>query len=191
MNDIPPGWIDNPSRWHKRAPLCALALAGMAVSLYLALDQFGVIAHVWEPFFGDGSRKVLHSSFSESLPVPDAALGVLGYAADAAAGVIGGHDRWRTKPWIVLLYGLIAAAIVATGTTLAILQGAVYHHYCTLCLTSAALSILIAGPALEETLAALQQVARVHLAGASWWDALRGREPAERRPEPAAHRKAG
>jgi uncharacterized membrane protein len=69
--------------------------------MYLALYQWEVLARVWEPFFGEGSRVILTSSVSHLLPVPDAALGAFGYLLDAVAGLIGGRQRWRTRPWIV------------------------------------------------------------------------------------------
>ena len=50
-----------------------------------------------------GSRTVLTSPVSRLPPIPDAALGALGYLVDAATGVIGRRDRWRTMPWIVLM----------------------------------------------------------------------------------------
>ena len=91
--DGPPGWDYNPSDWSQRLPIVALALAGFGIATYLALYQWGVLARVWEPFFGDGSRVILNSSVSHLLPVPDAALGAIGYLLDAATGVIGGRQR--------------------------------------------------------------------------------------------------
>src|SRR5919205_1457619 len=92
---VPPGWSYNPSAWSDRLPIIGLALLGFGIALYLALYQLGVFAGVWEPFFGDGSRRILHSSVSRLLPIPDAALGAMGYLLDAVTGAIGGRDRWR------------------------------------------------------------------------------------------------
>ena len=101
-NDRPPGWNYNPSSWHQRLPLIALAVLGFGIASYLALYQWRVIEDVWEPFFGNGSKVILNSFISRILPVPDAALGALGYLADAISGIIGGRRRWRTMPWMVL-----------------------------------------------------------------------------------------
>src|SRR4051794_28170746 len=93
--DTPPGWRHNPSSWAQRLPLVGVAMVGFGIALYLALYQWRVIGDVWEPFFGNGSRIILNSSVSQLLPIPDAALGALGYLADAVAGVIGGRRRWE------------------------------------------------------------------------------------------------
>src|SRR5207248_54314 len=94
MNDIPPGWSYNPSAWPHRLPVLVLALAGCAVATFLALYQLNVIAHVWEPFFGSGSRVILReSSIARLLPVPDALIGAVLYLLDALTDVIGGRAR--------------------------------------------------------------------------------------------------
>lgn len=102
---VPPGWSYDPSTWGQRLPIVGLAI-GTAVATYLALYQMNVIRTVWEPFFGDGSRVILNSSISHILPIPDAALGAIGYLVDAVTGAIGGRERWRTIPWTVIVFGL-------------------------------------------------------------------------------------
>ena len=97
---IPPGWEYNPSAWSERWPIIVLAGVGFAIAMYLALYQWGVFATVWEPFFGDGSERILHSSVSRLLPVPDAFLGALGYLLDIVTGAIGGPGRWRRKMYL-------------------------------------------------------------------------------------------
>jgi uncharacterized membrane protein len=156
--------------------LVGLALLGLGIATYLALYQLGVLSEVWEPFFGDGSRTVLHSVISRMLPIPDSALGAMAYLADAIAGVIGGRARWRSRPWIVILFGLAAATFAAVSTLLVIFQGAWFHAWCTLCLASASISITIVGPALEEMLAALQQLKYAKIQGHSLWRAFWGME---------------
>src|SRR5207249_363639 len=102
---------------------------------YLVLYQLGVIADVWEPFFGEGSRLILRqSAIARLLPVPDALLGALAYLLDAAADAAGGHDRWRGLPGAVLVLGVISGGLALTGITLVFCQAAVFHAYCTLCL---------------------------------------------------------
>lgn len=171
---IPPGWSGNPSSWDQRLPIVALALVGVLVAGYLSLFQFGVLATVWEPFFGDGSRKILTSSVSRVLPIPDAALGGLGYLADAITGVIGGRGRWRTLPWIVVLFGLAVGPLGAVSILLVVLQPLLFAEFCTLCLVSALISVLMIGPALDEVLASLQHLKRVRVNGGSVWRAFWG-----------------
>ena len=104
--DAPPGWSNNPSSWAQRLPIVGLAMVGFAVASSLALYQWRIVPSVWEPFFGEGSRVVLNSGVSRVLPIPDAALGALSYLLDAITGAVGGTRRWRSMPWIVVLFGL-------------------------------------------------------------------------------------
>ena len=114
----PPGWTYNPSTWSERLPLIGLAVLGFAVAGYLALVQLGSIARAWEPFFGRGSETILHSGVSRLLPVPDAALGAAGYLLDAVSGAVGGRERWRTMPWIVVVFGIAVGPLGAVSLLL-------------------------------------------------------------------------
>jgi len=171
---VPPGWSYNPSAWSERLPILALALLGFGIALYLALYQLGVFATVWEPFFGGGSRTILRSSVSRLLPIPDAALGAIGYLLDAVTGAIGGRARWRTKPWIVIVFGLAVGPLGAASITLVILQPVLFDAWCTLCLASAAISVTMIGPAMDELLASLQFLKRERARGRSAWSAFWG-----------------
>jgi hypothetical protein len=111
--DRPPGWSYNPSAFRERAPLVVLALLGFAIAAYLAAYQLGWVARVWEPFFADGSEVILHSWVSRLLPISDAALGALSYLADAIAGAIGGRQRWRSMPWLVISFGVLVGPLGA------------------------------------------------------------------------------
>lgn len=168
----PPGWSYNPSRWGERIPILALALVGLAIASYLAAFQLGLVSDVFDPFFGDGSRTVLTSGVSRVLPIPDAALGAIGYLADVVSGVIGGRERWRTMPWIVILFGLAVGPLGATSILLVILQPVMFDAWCTLCLASAVISIAMIGPAFDEVLASAQHLRRVHRRGGSVWRAF-------------------
>ncbi|MGH7277105.1 MAG: vitamin K epoxide reductase family protein [Candidatus Rokuibacteriota bacterium] len=171
-SDIPPGWSQNPSAWSQRLPIVALALAGVGIAAYLALFQVGVVDGVFEPFFDDGSRRILTSSVSRILPIPDAALGALGYLADAVTGVIGGRARWRTMPWIVVVFGIAVGPLGAVSVLLVILQPVLLGAWCTLCLASAVISVAMIGPAADELLASLQFLRSESRHGRSAWRAL-------------------
>lgn len=153
VNARPPELRFNPSAWRFRYPILFLAITGFCVALYLALYQWGVLKAVWEPFFGNGSERVLHSVVSRLLPVPDAFLGAIGYLADLATASIGGSTRWRTMPGTVLIYGLIVCLVGATAFVLALLQPLLFHAGCTLCLVSTFISICIVWLARHEVFA--------------------------------------
>jgi uncharacterized membrane protein len=165
----PPGWNTNPSSWPQRVPIVALALVGFTIATVLALYQYRVIPEVWEPFFGDGSRVVLNSWVSNVLPVSDAALGAFGYLLDAVTGVIGGTRRWKTMPWMVILFGLAVGPLGAISLLLVIIQPVLLDAWCTLCLATALISVLMIGPAMDEVLASLQHLRRASTDGKSLW----------------------
>lgn len=52
---------------------------------------------------------------------------------------------------------------------LVILQPVLFHAWCTLCLLTALLSVLMIGPAMDEVLASLQHVKRAGAQGRSTW----------------------
>ena len=169
---IPPGWADNPSSWSQRLPIVVLALVGFGIATYLSLYQLDRIDSVWEPFFGDGSRTVLNSSISHLLPVPDAALGAAGYLLDAVTGVLGGTDRWRRWPFLVILFGVAVGPLGVASVVLVVLQPVMFDSFCTLCLASAVISVLMIGPAMDEVLASLQALRRTRDQGGSAWRAF-------------------
>ena len=171
---IPPSWDENPTAWSKRLSLAARAFVGLCIATYLALYQVGVFSNVWDPFFGNGSREVLNSTFSRSLPVPDASLGALAYLAEIVLSFIGGRDRWLTMPWTTIALGLVVGLGAVVSVLLMIVQPVVAGAWCTLCLASAFVSLTIVGPGLEELLATLQHLKRVHANGHSVWQALWG-----------------
>lgn len=174
----PPGWSVNPSTWSARLPIVALALAGAFAATWLALFQHGMVSAVWEPFFGDGTRRiVIESGFSrmfEDWPIRDAGLGAIGYFADAVTGAIGGTARWRTMPWMVILFGIFIGPFGAISVMLTIIQPVLYDAFCTLCLASGVISLAMIGPAVDEVLASLQHLKAETQAGRSLWSAFWG-----------------
>lgn len=173
--DVPPGWRHNPAAWSQRLPIVGLALVGVGIATSLALWQYGFIERVWEPFFGEGTRTILGSELSWVLPISDAALGALAYLADAVAGIIGGRSRWRTMPWIVILFAILVGPLGLVSIGLVIAQPVIYEAWCTLCLGSAVVSIVMIAPAMDEALASLQYLRRVHdTADRSVWRAFWG-----------------
>jgi hypothetical protein len=155
-----------------------LALIGTAIAGYLTLFQVGLLDTVWEPFFVGGSERILTSWVSQLLhPIPDAGLGALSYLVDAVAGVIGGRRRWRTMPWMVILFGLAVGPLGVVSVTLVILQPVLFDSWCTLCLASGVVSVLMIGPAMDEVLASLQYLSQTSRQGRSTWQAFWGIQP--------------
>lgn len=176
--NIPPGWDYNPSSWSQRIPIVLLAIVGFAIAAYLAMWQYDLFKNPWEPFFGDGTRKILDSKLSYVLPVSDAALGAFAYILDAVTGIIGGKKRWKTMPWIVIVFAIFVGPLGLVSIGLVIAQPVVYSEWCTLCLASAVVSVLMIGPAMDEALASLQHMRRViDTPGRSPWREFWGLKP--------------
>ncbi len=135
-----------PSSRRYTGSLIILAAAGCVVASYLTLYQLGIVTTIWEPFFGDGSRLLLHSSLARSLPVPDASLGAVGYLAELLCVTV----RSRNGPWVRRTYYTLVTLFAAASALLLALQWGYFHLWCTLCLSSALLSFIIAGVVLSE-----------------------------------------
>jgi len=154
--DVPPGWDFNPSAWIQRVPIIALAFIGLFFSRYLAAYQLGHIESAWDPFFGDGTERVITSEVSEAFPIPDAGLGAVVYVLEIVTGVIGDRRRWRTMPWMSLGFGVLIVPLGAVSIFFIIIQPIVIGTWCALCILGAAAMLVQIPYAFDELLATLQ-----------------------------------
>lgn len=176
-----PPFDHNPSSWSQRLPIVALALFACGVSVYLALYQWRLIPGVWDPIFGDGSEKVLDSHASEQMRrwvrMPDAALGAIGYLSEAVFGLAGSTRRWQYRPWLVLLFGLDVIPLGIVSVVLVVVQGVVVGAWCTLCLVTAVVSLILVFMAYDEVWASILFLRRTWRATRDWsvlWTVFRG-----------------
>lgn len=174
---IPPGWGFSPSDWFQRVPIIVLAFVGFYISRYLAAYQLGHVDAVWEPFFTtgadpgsgkNGTEEIITSSVSKAWPVPDAGLGALTYLLEIITGLIGSRNRWRTMPWLVLLFGFMIVPLGAVSITFIIIQPLVLDTWCTLCLIAAAAMLLQIPYSLDEVIASCEFLRRKAVAGRPW-----------------------
>ncbi|MFD2514411.1 vitamin K epoxide reductase family protein [Pontibacter locisalis] len=156
--NVPPGWSYNPSAWSQRIPVIFLAWLGFFVARYMGAFQMDYIHTIWDPFFGEGTRKVLESKVSKSFPVSDATLGAFSYILDVLFGYAGGTHRWRTMPWVVIIFGILIIPLGVVSITLVILQPVSVGAWCTLCLTSAMISLIMIPFTIDEVVATLQMM---------------------------------
>jgi len=170
--DAPPGWDYSPSSWNQRIPIIALALVGLVISRYLAAFQLGHIDAAWDPFFGDGTERIVTSSVSEAWPVADAGLGAAVYVLEIVTGVIGDKRRWRTLPWLVLLFGIMIVPLGAVSIIFIIIQPIVIGTWCSLCLLAAAAMLLQIPYSFDEILATLQFLRERRRQGKSLWHVM-------------------
>jgi nucleoside-diphosphate-sugar epimerase len=160
-SDMPPGWTYSPSTYLQRLPIIALGAIGFVISRVLAAYQLGHIDGVWEPFFsGDavrnGTEYIITSDVSKGWPIADGGLGATTYMFEVLMGVMGGRARWRTMPWMVLLFGIVVVPLGVISIYFIIIQPIVIGTYCTLCLL-AALAMLIMIPYSLDELVAMGQ----------------------------------
>lgn len=142
----------------------------------MALYQWRLIGDVWDPFFGDQSKHVLDSQVSERMRrwfgVPDAAFGALAYLGDLVFGLAGSTRRWQYRPWMVVLFGLDVIPLGLVSAVLVVLQGTVVGAWCTLCLVTAVISLLLVVLAYDEVWSSLLYLRRVrqstHSTRAMW-----------------------
>ena len=170
--EIPPGWSYNPSSWHQRAPMIIIAFAGWLISRYLAAFQLGFIPTVWEPFFGQGTMNVLTSDVSRGFPISDAGLGSAAYTLEMLMAWMGGKTRWRTMPWMVTGFFILVVPLGVTSIVLVILQPVVVGYWCTLCLLTALIMLLMIPFTLDELVAMGQFLKQSVREGNSLWRAF-------------------
>lgn len=167
--DTPPGWSYNPSDWIQRGPIIAMAFVGFFLSRYLAAYQLGHIPYPWDPFFGDGTRRVLDSEISKAWPISDAGLGAVSYMLEALSGLMGGKNRWRTMPWMVVMFGVLVVPLGVVSIVLVILQPVAVGAWCTLCLVTAAAMLIMIAPAIDEVVAMGQFLVGAKHEGKPFW----------------------
>ncbi len=182
LNVNAPPFDYNPSAWSQRVPICLLGAVAFVIATYMALYQWRLIDSVWDPFFGDGSHRVLDSDVSETMRqyirVPDAALGAFGYLSEVVLGLVGSTRRWQYRPWMVLLFGIDVIPLGLASVVLVVLQGTAVGAWCTLCLVTAAISLILVWLAYDEVWASIVYLRRVWRETRSQravWDAFCGR----------------
>lgn len=186
--DTPPGWSYNPSTWLQRTPIIILAWIGFFGSRYLSAYQLGYIDHAWDPFFGEGTMKVLTSDVSKSFPISDAGLGTFSYTLEMLMGYMGMSNRWRTMPWMVAFFGILVIPLGVVSIVLIILQPVSVGFWCAYCLMMALAMIIMIPLTLDEVIATIQFLNRRVKEGKPFWrtfwmgDTIEGGSKDERTP---------
>lgn len=196
--DAPPGWSYNPSAWPQRVGIISLALIQFFAARHMAAHQLGHIPDPWDPAFGDGTWRVLNSDVSKAFPVSDAGLGAFTFLIEALTGFLGGTRRWRTMPWAVLLFGVLVVPVGVVSIVLVVLQPLAVGAWCFLCLITAALTVFMISPAVDEVVATGQFLLRTRREGRAFWQTFwhggDAEPPVEPRPadrEPLLRQLAG
>lgn len=169
QEDIPPGWDYSPSSWSQRLPIIALALLSFFLARHLTAYQLGHISEVWDPFFGDGTARIITSDVSKAWPVADAGLGAVSYLLEALSGMMGDRRRWRTMPWMVGMFGVLVIPLGGVSIFFIIIQPIMIGTWCTLCLITAAAMVLMLPYSFDEIVAMLQFLVLARREGKKLW----------------------
>jgi uncharacterized membrane protein len=121
-----------------RIALVVLALAGFLISFYLTLSHY---RHLIPPcYVTSGCESVVTSRFSTILGVPLSLIGAIFFAVMfyLGIGLIAAPRRV-----VVHAYDLLAFAGILAAVALFLLQAVVLRAYCTYCLATEVIALLI------------------------------------------------
>ncbi|MBM3201823.1 MAG: vitamin K epoxide reductase family protein, partial [Chlamydiae bacterium] len=166
---LPLGWSYNPSSWQQRIPVIICASIGWFIARYLASYQLGYIDEVWDPFFGNGTYKVLTSSIAKFFPVSDAGLGAYAYSLEFLMGLKGGENRWRTMPWMCVLFAILVVPLGVVSILLIISQPLLIHTWCGLCLITGFCMLVMIIFTIDEMVAVIQFLHIARKRGLGFW----------------------
>ena len=77
-------------------------------------------------------------------------------------------------PWMVIVFGVAVGPLGMVSILLVISQPVFLDAWCSLCLLTAIISVVMISPAMDEMLASLQYLQRVKRSGLSVWKAFWG-----------------
>ena len=100
--------------------------------------------------------------------MPDAGVGAMTYALEILVGAIGSARRWRTMPWLVVLFGVMIVPLGAISIFFIVIQPIMIGTYSTLALIAAAAMVVQIPYSLDELVATFQFLRRRHKAGQPW-----------------------
>ena len=175
--ETPEGWSFNPSEWSPRLVTVSLALVCWVLARYMSAYQLGYIDHVYDPFFGDGTTKVITSSVAKMCPVSDAGLGALVYSLEFILGFMGSDRRWRTMPWLAGIFSLMVVPAGVTSILLIVSQPVLVGAWCGICLTTAACMLVMVLLTIPEMVAVFQLLYQAKKTGKGFWNVFWNGDP--------------
>ncbi|WP_242397060.1 vitamin K epoxide reductase family protein [Brevundimonas abyssalis] len=132
---------------------------------------------MWEPFFEapgplNGTEHIITSAMSKAWPVADGGVGAITYMAEILMGAMGGRARWRTMPWMVVLFGIVVVPLGVVSIYFIIMQPIAIGTYCTICLLAAAAMLIMIPYSLDELVAMGQFLVLNTRRGRPFWRAF-------------------
>ncbi|MBM3198680.1 MAG: vitamin K epoxide reductase family protein [Chlamydiae bacterium] len=166
---VPLGWSFNPSDFGPRLVTASLAMVCWFLARYMAFYQLGYTHHVEDPFFGDGTVRVITSQISKLFPVSDAGLGAFVYTLEFLLAWMGGRHRWKSMPWLSVFFGVMVVPAGMTSVLLIVSQPIFVGAWCGLCLLIAICMLAMIVLTIPEVAASLQLLYRVKKRGWGFW----------------------
>ena len=172
--DIPPGWSYTPASWVQRTPIAVLAFVGLLLARYMTAYQLGYTDSAWDPFFAgtggrNGTETIITSDVSKAWPIADSGLGAVVYTLELVMTFMGGKDRWRTMPWMVLALAVLILPLGIVSIYFIVIQPIVIGTWCTPCLIAALAMVLMIPYSLDEFVAMGQFLVWAHRNGKPFW----------------------
>ena len=87
-------------------------------------------------------------------------------------GAMGGRARWRTMPWMVVLFGIVVVPLGVVSIYFIIMQPIAIGTYCTICLLAAAAMLIMIPYSLDELVAMGQFLVLNTRRGRPFWRAF-------------------
>ena len=117
----------------------------------------------------NGTETILTSYVSKAWPIPDGALGAVVYMLELAMTWMGGKDRWRTMPWMVLGITILIVPLGVVSIYFIIIQPILLGTWCTLCLVAALAMTIMIPYQLDEFFAMGQYLIWARRKGKPFW----------------------
>lgn len=158
-------WRYQPSGWNQRVLIGCLASVAVLIATYMGLYQWRLIDSVWDPVFGGQTQQVLDSDVSHTLRkwfrLPDSIMGAIAYLGDVIFALAGSSQRWRDRPWLVILFGIDVIPLGGVSAILVFMQGTVVGAWCFLCLVTAVICLILICLAYDEIRSCIIMLHRV------------------------------
>jgi uncharacterized membrane protein len=144
----------------RRRRVAAMALAASGSMGVVAAYQMGLVKHLPEPPLGilDADAVDASGEAYQYLKTPDAALGLLSYAATLVLAGMGSRRRAEDRPWIPLALAGKVAVDAASAIFLTVEQASKHRRFCSWCLLAAGLSVATVPQVVPEARTAWREV---------------------------------
>lgn len=142
----------------RRRRVIGLSLISIASMSVITLYQTGIIKHLPEPPGFDADKVDASEEAYALFATPDAALGLVSYAATLALAAMGGPDRAWKQPWIPLALATKALLDAAQAGRLTVDQWTKHRAFCSYCLVAAGATFAALPLVIPEARAAWQHL---------------------------------